>query len=39
MNDLIIIGVILASVGFMFWYVQRRHWNAAGEDDKLREEE
>lgn len=39
MNDLIILAIIAASVAFMFWYVQKRHWNAAGEDDKIREEE
>lgn len=39
MNDLLILAVIGGSVGFMFWYVQRRHWNAAGEDDRIREEE
>ena len=39
MNDLIIPGIILASVAFMFWYIQKRHWNARGEDDARREEE
>lgn len=39
MNDAVILAVIGGSVAFMFWYIQKRHWNAKGEDDARREEE